>query len=151
MFVFIEIYSTIKLYDAKPPVPYLIELIYTNVVLFKASENPKFITLRKNQKIDIILEINEIVEELNRGFTFRNIYNDNTGRLPKIPRKEWVEEACEVLVNTKEANWNDQSKTSIKIFFRKYDDTINHFIGTCSQIESAVQTELFERKDSELN
>lgn len=148
MLVFIKTYSTIKIYDSEPPLPYLIELIWTNVVLRKASEDSKFEKLRTNQKIEVIFEIDKIIEELHQEFSFRSLYGDNHDRQPKIPKKEWVVRACEQLVKSNEATWVDSTKTAIKVFFRRYDDTLGHFIEICSgEVENSKQIELFEDKE----
>ena len=148
MEVFIKTYSTIKIYDSEPPFPYLIELIWTNVVLRRASEDSKFEKLKRNQKIDVILEIDNIIEDLHQEFSFRSLYGDNHDRQPKIPKKEWVVRACEHLVKSNEATWIDSTKTAIKVFFRRYDDTLGHFIEICSgEVENSTQIELFENKE----
>ena len=145
MEVFVKIYSTIKIYDSKPPLPYLIELIWANVVLRCASEYPKFEKLKKKQKIDVVLEIDSIVEELHQGFSFRMLHGDNNERQPKIPKKEWVLCACEQLVKLNEASWVDSTKKTIKVFFRKYDDVLDHFIELCSkEVEKTGQLKLFK-------
>ncbi len=144
MLVFVKTYSTIKIYDSEPPLPYLIELIWTNVVLRDASENVKFEKLKKNQKIDVVLEINSIVEELHRGFSFRVLHGDNNERQPKIPKKDWVLRACEKLVEINEASWVDSAKSTVNVFFRKYDDVLGHFIEACSRkVETPKQLKLF--------
>jgi hypothetical protein len=139
MEIFVKTYSTIKIYDSEPPIPYLIELIWTNVVLRIASDNPKFQKLRKNQTIDVILEIDKIIEELYQGFSFRSLQGDDSQREPKIPKREWILKACEVLVKAKEATWVDSSQTQIEIVFRKYDDVLVHFIELCSELKSDEQ------------
>lgn len=150
MMVFVKIYSTIKIYDNEPPIPYLIDLIWTNVVLPYASKLPQFEKLRKNQKIEIVLEIDRIVEELHNGFSFQSISSDDTSRQPKIPKKEWIIKACEFLVTSNEANWIGATKSTIKIFFRKYDDTLQHFIEICSmETEKRKQINIFENKETE--
>lgn len=148
MEVFVKTYSTIKIYDSQPPIPYLIELIWINVVLPSASDDPKFERLRKNQKIDVVLKIDNIVEELHQGFSFRSLYGDNSERQPKIPKKEWIVNACEQLVKSDEASWMDSTKTEVKVFFRKYADTLAHFIETCSGAEDSRQMKLFEDKEN---
>ncbi len=143
MEVFIKTYSTIKFYDVEPPLPYLIELIWTNVVLRVASEAAKFEKLRRNQKIDVMLGIDSIIEELHQGFSFRILHGNNE-RQPKIPKKEWVMRACEKLVELNEASWVDLTKKTINVFFRKYDDVLGHFIELCSKnVETPKQLKLF--------
>ena len=142
MEIFVKTYSTIKIYDSQPPIPYLIELIWTNVVLHSASEDPKFQKLRKNQKIDVVLEIDRIIEELCQGFSFRSLHGGDSERQPKIPKREWVIMACEQLVKAKEATWEDSSQTRVRFLFKKYDDVLGHFIELCSELKTDEQLEL---------
>jgi hypothetical protein len=144
MHVFIETYSTIKIYDSKPPLPYLIELIWENVVIPIAANDAKFSRLYKNQKIAIELKIDDIINELHEGFSFHSLYNDASGRQPKIPEKEWIMDACEKLVTAKEAEWIDTQKI-IRIYFRKYENILDHFIEVCSdEIQKEAQLSLPE-------
>ena len=143
MDIFVTTYSMIKLYDSRPPIPYMIQLIWTNVILPIASEDPKFEKLRKNQKIEIIINLDKIIWELQEGFTFHSLHAINSGRRPRIPRKQWVLEACESLVKFNEAEWIDPHKKDVKIIFRKYDDVLEHFITCCSEKEKDKQLQLF--------
>ncbi len=149
MFVFIGTYSTIKFYDSEPPLPYLIELIWENVVLRSASEEAKFEKLRKNQKIEVVLEVDSIAEELHQGFSFHMLHDNNEERQPKIPKKEWIMRACEQLVKSNEASWVDSTKKTIKVFFRKYDNVLGHFIELCSkEVENIGQLKLFKTDEN---
>lgn len=130
MWVFVGIYSMVKIYDSRPPVPYLLELIWTHVVTVVASDNPGFKILHKNQKLDVTLEVDVIVDQLCDGFSFRRLCTDKL-RQTRNPRREWVVEACERLVVLNEAAWVDSTKKQIKIFFKKYDDVRTHFVKAC--------------------
>jgi len=44
-------YEKIKLYDSMPPMPYLLELIWENIIVRKISSDEKFTTLRKRSKL----------------------------------------------------------------------------------------------------
>jgi hypothetical protein len=143
MEIFIKEYSTIKIYDGKPPIPYLMELIWTNVVLPAAFEDQKFEKLRKNQKIEVILKVDKIIEELYQGFSFFSLCRDSSERQPMIPRGEWVLEACEQFIKSNEAIWEDSDKSIIKFFFRRYDDVLSHFISLCLEIVGGEQMKLF--------
>lgn len=149
MEIFIGNYSTIKIYDSEPPTPYLMELIWTNVVLPIVSEDPKFEKLRKNQRIEVSLEVDMIIEQLHQGFSFCGLCRDSAERQPRIPRREWVVNACEQLVNSNEAEWVEPGHTKIKVFFRKYDDVLDHFIHLCSQTETEKQLLLFKNSPIE--
>lgn len=151
MDVFVKTYSTVKIYDSQPPLPYLMEIIWTHVILPRAAETERFEKLRKNQKIDIVIDVDKIVEELHKGFSFHDLHGYIPDRQPKIPKKEWVATACDQLVKSKEASWTDATKKSVSVFFRKYDDTLGHFIECCSgQTAENKQIELFTTNSTDV-
>lgn len=144
MDIFVIIYAMIKLYDAEPPIPYMIQLIWENIVAPILSENPKFPELRKKQKLEITLEIDRIVDELRDGFTFHSLHPYTLGRKPQIPQRGWVIKACDCMVKFKEAEWVD-GKKAIKIYFQRYDSILDHFTVCCAEEERGRQMELFQR------
>jgi hypothetical protein len=94
MQVFAVEYSTVQLYDSMPPLPYLLQLIWTNVVVEKASKDPKFEKLKKNQKVTVELRIDEIVNTLHQGFSFHTLHGTHGEGQIKVPKKEWIISAC---------------------------------------------------------
>ncbi len=95
----------------------------------------------------MVLDIDKIIQELYQGFSFRLLHDYNDEVNPKIPKREWITRACEQLVKLNEASWVDASKTSIKVFFKRYDDVLDHFIEQCSgDLEDSGQMKLFENK-----
>lgn len=142
MDLFVGDYAKIKLYDSEPPIPYLIHLIWENVVLQRVLDNPKFPYLRKRQKLEVILQIDDILNELSNGYTFHSLHADIPGRKPQIPQKSWIVKACSCLVKYEEAEWID--KDTIKIYFQKYDAVLEHFIACCAEEENHQQTNLFD-------
>jgi hypothetical protein len=152
MSVFIQNYAAIKFYDDKPELPYLMFLIWVYVVLVKASENEKFKNLTKNQKLDIELSVDEIVEALRNGYSFQLINSDDTERQPQIPKKSWVKEACNKFVEWGEAEWNDSQKAMVKFHCnKKYNDTLNQFIELYAGESNNGQGNLFEDIGEENN
>jgi hypothetical protein len=141
----LSIYSTIKIYDSQPPLPLMLELIWTNVVLNKAIENPKFPSLTKRQKIEVILDIDEIVDKLYNEFSFKILHGNNTENQLKVPQKEWIVEACEKLIKFKEAKWSNSSKTQIVFFFKKYQKVLEHFSEVCSNELNDENLSLFKQ------
>lgn len=125
------LYSEIKLYDDEPPLPYLLELIWVNVVLQKACENERFQKLRKNQKIEVNVPVETIINDLHQNFSFRRLQNNESDRQPRIPKKEWIMRACKKFIELDEAKWEDDQKSIMTFFFRQYDDTLAHFIDGC--------------------
>lgn len=148
MHIYVNLYSVLKLYDSEPPLPYMIELIWSNVVLRKAAETDTFRKLKKNQSIEIPLTLDEIVDELNKGFAINRLYNGQSDRLPQVPKKAWVRRACAKLVSIGEAKWKeDTTKEEIIVFFRKHDKVLEHFIEQCSEeAGAATQTKLFNEE-----
>lgn len=126
--VFLFEYAKIKLYDAQPPIPYLAEMLWGHVFTSIATDDPKFQGLRKNQKIEIELSLEEIIETLNEGFSFRLWHLSHPDRQPKIPRRKWVEETCQFLVDIGEAEWfvvNDVKR--IRIQYRRIESVLEYF------------------------
>ncbi len=144
MWVFLKEYSTIKIYDSEPELAFMLHLIWTYVVSMKASDNPRFKTLAKNQKIEVKIKIDEVMTELYEGYSFYRFHRENLERQPKIPKLEWIKRACEKFISLNEAKWDDNSKQSVTFYFKKYDDTLSYFIEKCSDdVQNKEQLELF--------
>ena len=142
MRVFLHDYAKSKLYDAQPPLPYLAELIWRHVCTPIASEDPKFEHLRKNQKVEVALAIEDIIERLNEGFSFSFWHSQHPERQPRIPRTEWVKQACQFLVESGEAEWvKGSEETELIIFYRKYDDPKEHFNLSHASLEEKKTAE----------
>jgi len=136
MIAFVEEYARAKLYDAEPPIPYLVQLIWIHVVTPLAAENPMFEGLRKNRKLEVHLTTEDIVDRLDEGFSFRHWHKQAPDRQRRILRTEWVREACQFLVESGDAEWADDSeKIGLVVFFQKYDDVEDHFIASYATLE----------------
>jgi hypothetical protein len=124
----IDLYSSIKLSDDKPPLPYLCQLIWENLVAAKAIEiNAK--PLRKDQKVNVTLDILQIVEDLNQGFSFSCIAQGGEDCQPRVPETAWVREACTLMVKNGDARWTDESsRRQVTAIFRLLSDPLEHFI-----------------------
>jgi hypothetical protein len=146
MALFVGQYAKIKLYDSEPPIPYLVQLIWENVVLQHVADDPKFSNLRKKQKIEVILKVEDILNELSAGYTFHSLHADVPGRKPQIPQKSWVVKACNCLVKYKEAEWIDKNDT-LKVYFQRYDSVLDHFVACCAESENQ-QLDLFEEREN---
>lgn len=136
MRVFLSEYSKTKIYDAQPPIPYLAELIWVHVVTPIASDSPKFEHLRKKQIIEVILSIDDIVDRLNEGFSFRFWHITHPGRQPRIPHREWVRQACNFLIDCHVAEWiQDSQETKLRIFYQRYEDVMEYFTRLYATLE----------------
>lgn len=138
-------YSEIKIYDDEPPMAYMLHLIWEQVINTKASENTKYPALRKGQRIDVELSVEEVVNELHEKFSFHQLHKDKSERQPKIPKAEWVQRAFDRLVKAGEAEWLDRSKGKLKAKFSRHDDVLAHFVELCAPDQEAnKQLRLFK-------
>jgi hypothetical protein len=145
MFASTSTYSEIKIYDSEPPLAYMLHLIWEQVINNKASENPKYPALRKKQRIDVEVSVEEAVNELHERFSFRQLHTEASDRQPKIPKAEWVQRAFDRLVKAGEAEWLDCASGKLKARFTKHDDVLAHFVELCAKNQEATgQLPLFK-------
>jgi hypothetical protein len=129
----ISVYSTIKLYDCEPPLPWMAYLIWEHIVARRASDDPKFAALHRNQKVEISLNVDEIVDELHREFSFQVLCPDNTERQPRVPRKAWCRRACEAMVAHGMAKWiGEGEKNALTFYFRKLENVLETMLEVCA-------------------
>jgi hypothetical protein len=143
MSVRVDVYSTIKLYDSEPPLPYMAQLIWENLVAPRAFDNPTFPRLRKNQKVEVTLTVDEIVDGLHKGFSFHVLCPGEADRQPRVPRKAWCVRACEALVAGGSAKWTDpDSKEAITVYFRKVDNVLEYMLDVCKRASGGLEGQL---------
>jgi hypothetical protein len=126
-------YGRIKLYDSKPPLPYLIYLLWENVIMLRASDSEKFPNLRKNGKLPVTAKIDDITQELYENYSFKQLNADNSSCQPKIPLKSWIKDAIEALVTFKLAEWKDKDSEECIFHFKKFGTTLQDFINLCDK------------------
>lgn len=140
MTALVDLYSESKIYDAEPPLAYTLQLMWEQVIVPIASENPRFERLHRNHKIEVIVEVDKIVEDLHEAFSFwRKWHKGNSENQPHLPKRQWVERACQFLVNSGEARWASERDLLI-VLYTKYSDILSHFVRL--QAESEVKSEL---------
>lgn len=143
MEVFVEKCSTVKFYDTPPPIPYMIEQVWTHVVVPVARESARFAKLKRRQKLDVQISVDAAVGKLREGFSFRSFCD--CGKEYGVPETRWVRDACEALVDLEEAQWLDPDRSTLKVFFQRYVDVRDHFISEyVSHVEKGRQPTLFE-------
>ena len=125
-------YSEIRVYDHEPPLPYMLHLIWEHVINTKASENPKYAGLRKRQRIDVEVSVDEVVDELHEKFSFHQLHKNVGERQPKIPKQEWVQRAFDKLVKSGDAVWVDRAKGTLKAKFIRHEDVLAYFVELCA-------------------
>lgn len=143
-------YEKIKLYDAKPPLPYLLYLIWENVVMLRASQDERFKTARK---LAMEITIDEIMEELHNNYSFSQLAADDDTYQTKIPPKPWIVESMNALITFKLAKWKDKTTGEYIVYFKKFKETLKTFIDLCnkSMLDTEMekkQLELFDLKES---
>ncbi|MBU0477522.1 hypothetical protein KKC91_03010 [bacterium] len=125
-------YEKIKLYDAKPPLPYLLHLIWENVIMFRASDNEKFSGMKR---IPINITIENVVEDLHANYSFKKLNAGDDTHQPKIPLTSWVKEALNAMVTFKLAVLIDSQKGEYTVNFKKFKKTLETFIDLCTKHE----------------
>lgn len=145
------IYEKIKLYDSKPPLPYLLLLIWENVIMLHASNDERFGSLRKNSKLPVDITIDEIVQELHENYSFKKLNANNMSHQPKIPLKSWIKESVNALMSFKLAEWKNESAGKCVVYFKKFKDTLETFKDLCDEHKLDMETdekqmELFDKK-----
>ena len=143
-------YSTIKLYDSPPPLPCLLELIWTHVVAFIISNTAGYKMPAKNQKVKVEVTPEEIGERLETNFTFHGLQQAHAdGRQPKVLEMAWIRDACAALVRFNDATWGDGTKTKLIVNFVKRENVLDYFVKQCAkEPQNTGQMEFFKDKGS---
>ena len=149
MEIYLVQYSTIKLYDSTPPLPYLLELIWTHVVAVKVTSTPGYKIPAKKQKVKIDLDLDEISERLEKNFSFHGLQKGHADtRQPRVLKDTAIQQACAALVKFGDAVWTDNTKTKLTVSFVKRDDVLDYFIQCCAKEPgNNGQMDLFNTKD----
>jgi hypothetical protein len=124
-------YEKVKLYDSKPPLPYLLHLIWESVVMFKASNEERFSSMRANGRMPVSVTVDEIVNTLHKDYSFKPINSENGDHQPQIPCKSWVVEAVNALVEFKLAKCTNPKDGEYIVYFKKFKETKKEFISLC--------------------
>jgi hypothetical protein len=122
------LYAKSPLYDAEPPLSYLLQIIWQHVVISIASENENFGRLKKNQKIELNVKVEDIVERLYEGFSFIHWHRNHPEHQPRIPQKKWIQKACNFLVKVEKAKWISEGEELIIFFTKSIEDIGDYFI-----------------------
>ncbi len=138
-------YSMVKLYDSDPPMPYFLHIIWQEIITPKAEAKKPLTELRRKQKVEVVVDVDELTQELRDKFSFKALFGGEHPRQPKIPQREWVRAACEQLIASKFAEWVESSDgLKLKVFFQRLDDVLAVFKGMCGQPPATTQRVLFE-------
>jgi len=129
-------YASHRLYDAEPPMVYLLELLYMNVFSDIAAENERFPDLRRNQRLELRVSVDSTVEQLREGFSFQTWHQEYPEHQPSIPPKSWVVKAYSQLIALQEAEWVEgEEGQELKFWYRRYPDPYQHYVDRLAEYE----------------
>lgn len=148
-------YEKHKLFDSRPPMPYLLHIIWENVILRFASDIQELTRIRK---IEISTSVESITKDLYENCSFKGFNFDESEHQPKVPLTSWVKDAINALIKFKYAEWKNKEEGSCKIIFKRFDDVFENFINLCLEYNidtedlegSEHQEELFKSKNQSL-
>lgn len=117
-------YSRFKLWDSCPPIPYLMDIVWRDVVADRAASDERFTSLRRNSRLPIKLGVRETAEYLQDSFSFNQALgsdpsHEETERQPLIPELTWVRAALEAFVEIGLGRWLDDQRERCEIDYRK--------------------------------
>ncbi|MFC1806193.1 hypothetical protein ACFL09_04345 [Planctomycetota bacterium] len=138
-------YSMVKLYDGEPPLPYFLHIIWQEVLspMAIAKVSPK--RIRRKQKVEIEISLDDLTRELRDKFSFKVLFGDDHPRQPKIPCREWVKRACDKLVSADLAEWLELGNgRKLKVFFQRFEDVLATFKEVCGRPSGIKQKTLFD-------
>jgi len=117
--------GAIKFYDSKPPLPYLMNVLWQHVF-------PSIRTINQyvdeNGKKQFETNINFLTQELHNKFTY---IDNHDSRQPKIPEVTWVREAMDEFVRLRYAEHKPNEKNTYIIKIRTIKDPFEKF---CKEI-----------------
>lgn len=132
MDVFVKLYSKIKIYDAEPPLPLLLNYIYECVVdQFCMSGNFKKLT--KNSKKSAYFTLQEMTAKLSQVYSFKSLASSqHLKNQPEFPKQDWVRKALDHLELIGEGSWARKSGGGFNyILSRKENNVLDHYIKSC--------------------
>lgn len=129
-------YGGVKFYDADPPMPYLLQVIWDGVLPPRIPENSytasrQRATRGRRQMVQLNVDLDEVCEALRNGFSLR-LLNQN---LPECPRKALVRQAMDKLTAWKLAERRRGDSYSIN--YRKLNrGAFEYFLRKCAASQS---------------
>jgi hypothetical protein len=119
-------FSNIQYYDAKPPMPLLLERLWTDVFPSKM-DGVEYDD--KTKSFPIKVAVSDVTNELQKAYGSQALSQDN--RSGEFPTQKWIREAFDQLVSYKIASPGTEEGEYIiyfKYFKSRRDDVLNRFI-----------------------
>lgn len=141
--------GAIKFYDSKPPLPYLMNILWHHVFPSIRTINEY---VNQNGKKQFETNIDFLTQELHEKFTHTDDYD---GRQPKIPDAGWVREAMEAFVQLGYAEKKHDNNGTYIVKFKTIKDPFEKFckelVRGSSKKKSSVQTTIYEFNGKKIN
>lgn len=119
----IAYHGGVKFYDAKPPLSYLMSILWDQV--FSQYIGIRELMEFKNKKrIVFETDVNELTIKLKEQFTCNKNHDE---RQPEIPKKSWVKEALDKFVELKYAETKKSDPTKFIIKYQKIRNPLETF------------------------
>ena len=115
----------VKLYDAKPPEVYLMEILWTNIFTQYITEE-QFRSMKGKKIIPFFVHVDDLKEKVRSQYTYSISHDD---RQPEIPRRKWIVSAMDKFVDLKHAEKNSDGQYKVK--YKKIDFALETF---CQEI-----------------
>lgn len=116
----LPLYS-MKFYDAPPPMPYLIDILWTYVFPQFLSQEADNNELRKHPTIK--LNVSDVTERLQSQFSMMR----DDARQQEIPRRDWIKEAMEALIRLKLARRHADGPNIYEVDFKPIRNPLHFF------------------------
>jgi hypothetical protein len=141
--VYLNLYSTIKIYDVEPPIPHLLHLIY-ECVIDKISGEGTFKKMTKKSKNNVNISLIDITHRLREVYSFKKLQSNKFANgQPEFPKQDWVRRAFDKLVEIEEGTWIDRNAGEFSYYLsQKESSIIDHYIIKCNS-NHVSQPELF--------
>ncbi|MHA1490669.1 MAG: hypothetical protein ACTSRI_13555 [Promethearchaeota archaeon] len=123
--------SNIKLFDEKPELPYIMELLWGKIF----SQYPtmeEYMESRGIKILNITVNIDQLTEQLRIQYTD---YDENDNRQPSIPDTKWIKEAMEMFVELNYAKKDETDENTYIVKYKNIPSTLRKFTNEICKLE----------------
>jgi len=116
-------FNTIKFYDDKPPLPYIMNILWTKIF----NQYPKmeeFMESKGKKIISIEINIDDLTNKLKTQYSD---YDKNDDRQPEVPKTGWIRDALDKFVELKYAKRHLNNRDNYIIRYKTIKNPIKRF------------------------
>ena len=121
-------FGHIKLYDAEPPLPLLMQQIHE--LVFNSLTRKERLALRERTQVDITLSISKVRQQLAEtcgpGIT-------QVERIPDIPKSQWIRRALQAFIKLGWAEKHKQKRNTFIYHVKKRREPLGQFNKFCAK------------------